>query len=93
MTRSEEQLRFFKMIKAMPSIAKLWDPFKREYDPDAVDALLGVTSHGTAIMLRFFLGVWRHDNQYEFDLFEAVRTLDEEHLRVITDWMADPFWP
>ena len=93
MSRSDEQYRFFKMIKQMPNLAKLWDPFKREYDPEAVDELLGVTSHGTAIMLRFFLGVWRNDNQYEFDLFDAVQTLDAEHLKIIMDWVADPFWP
>lgn len=93
MPRSKEQIRFFKMIKQMPSLEKLWDPFKREYDPEAVDELLDVTSHGTAIILRFFLGVWRHDNEYAFDLFDAVRILDAEHLTIITDWMDDPFWP
>lgn len=93
MSRSDEQYRFFKMIKQMPQLAKLWDPFKREYDTEAVDELLGLTSHGTAIMLRFYLGVWRNDNQYEFDLFDAVQTLDAEHLKIITDWKADPFWP
>ena len=30
--------------------------------------LLSVTSHGTAIMLRFFLGVWRNENRHEFDI-------------------------
>lgn len=77
----------------MPSLARLCDLFKREYDPEAVDELLRLTSHGTAIMLRFFLGVWRNDNQYEFDLFDAEQTLDAEHLLIIKDWRADPFWP
>lgn len=77
----------------MPNLAKLCGPFKLEYDQQAVDNLLGVTSHGTAIMLRFFLGVWRNDNEYGFDLFDAIRTLDQDHLKMITDWIADPFWP
>ena len=93
MARSNEQTRFFKMIRRMPELADLWDPFKCEYDPEHVDRVLGVTSHGKAIMLRFFLGVWRHDNEYGFDLFDAVSILDEELLEIITDWMADPFWP
>lgn len=93
MPRTDEQHRFFTMIKQVPSLAGLWDPFKREYDPETIDELLGVTSHGTAIMLRFFLGVWRNDNHYEFDLFDAVQTLDADHLLIIKGWMADPFWP
>jgi len=93
MARSEVQTRFFKMIRRMPELAGLWDPFKCEYDPEHVDRVLGATSHGTAIMLRFFLGVWRHDNEYDFDLFDAVAILDDERLAIITDWMADPFWP
>ena len=81
------------MIKQVPSLARLWGPFKREYGPDTVDELFDVTSHGTAIMLRFSLGVWGNDNHYEFDLFKVVQTLDTDHLLIIKDWMADPFWP
>ena len=88
------QAKFAVMLEERaPYLMDLWDFDKCEYKPDLVEQYLGVASHGQSIMLRFFLGIWRHDNEFEFDFFEAVRVLDGHNIDVIQDWMVHPFWP
>ncbi len=91
---SDEQARFALWLKEkMPYLMDLFDFDKREYTPEAVERYLGVASHGQAIMARFVLGVWRHDNYYNFDFVDAASTLDADHMKIITDWLNNPVWP
>lgn len=91
---SDSQALFFVWLEeTVPHLQPLFDMNKAEYLPDAVDRYLGVASHGQAIMARFVLGVWRHDNQFNFDFTEAAAVLDKEAMQVITAWLLDPFWP
>jgi hypothetical protein len=76
--------------KCAKSIA-LFDFEHTTYLPEQVARYLAVASHGQAIMVRFFLGVWRHAD--EFDFIDAAETLDEQQMKVITDWLQDPLWP
>lgn len=91
---SEEQQRYAAWIEEkMPFLMLLFDFKRREYLPQKVRPFLQTASHGQAIMARFALSVWRHDNNYEFNIVDAVRYLDVEHIETITEWMKDPFWP
>jgi hypothetical protein len=88
------QARFARWLEeSMPFLMGLFDFDQAVYLPERVEQYLGTASHGQAIMARFALGVWRHDNQFDFDFIEAARVLDPEHLQCIADWMAEPFWP
>lgn len=89
---SPEQRRFFDLVEKL-EIAHLWDIKSREYESEAVDRYLGTASHGQAIMLRFCLGAWTHNNDYKFDFIEAASTLDADNMKLVTEWMANPFWP
>lgn len=91
---SDSQARFFVWLEeSAPYLQSLFDVSNAAYLPDAVDRYLGVASHGQAIMARFVLGVWRHDNHFNFDFTDAAAVLDKEAMQVITAWMLDPFWP
>ena len=88
------QARFASWLEDnMPFLLELFDFDRAEYLPEQVDHFLSAASHGEAIMARFALGVWRHDNHFEFDFTEAARVLNPDQLRCIADWMAEPFWP
>ena len=72
---SPGQCRFFELIEKL-QITHLLDMKSRSYISEAVDQYLGTASHGQAIMLRFCLGVWTHNNEFKFDFIDAALTLD-----------------
>ncbi len=91
---SEEQAVFAQWVEKNASyLLSIFDFKQRVYVPDRLERFLGVASSGEAIMARFVVGVWRHDNHYEFDYIDAAKTLDYSHMSVITDWLDNPFWP
>lgn len=71
----------------------LFDFENRSYKSDEVERFLGVASHGEAIMARFALGIWRHDDQFDFDFIDAAQTLDDKYMNIVTNWLQNPFWP
>lgn len=89
---SPAQRCFFELVEKL-NIDDLWDTKSLSYASEAVDRYLGTASHGQAIMLRFCLGVWTHNNEFEFDFIDAAATLDADNMQIITQWMANPFWP
>ncbi len=90
---SAEQVNFRIMLEKAPYLKPLWDFNERSFIPENVEAFLSSASHGEAIMARFFLGVWQRENDFNFDLFEAVKTLDTENLEIIIDWLKAPVTP
>ncbi len=93
MKLNDSQTRFALMLKRAPYLAGLWDMSRAEYLPERVENFLGVASHGEAIMARFYLGVWLGQDEFDFDFTDAAAVLDRDEIRIITDWMTDPFWP
>lgn len=64
------------------------------WDAKAVDrhAAHGA-SHGEKVTARFLLSVWNQWDEHaagRFDLFEAMRVWDEEHLNAFRAWVLDP---
>lgn len=76
-----------------PYLLSLFDFDLPGFLPEKVDQYMGVASHGQVIMAQFFLGVWRHNNQFGFDFIDAASTLDKEQMKIITDWLKNPLWP
>lgn len=89
---SRGQAKFALLIEPYPKFSIYWNWGKAECDPDAIEAALPAMSHGEQIMLRFFWSVWLHTDK-GFDFIEAASTLDSSYMKVITEWMNDPFWP
>ena len=89
-----EQAKFAVWFETeMPYLLQLFDFHEAAYINDMVDRYLATASHSQTIMARFALGVWRHDNHYNFDFVMATRILDEKDIQIITKWMTSPFWP
>lgn len=93
---SESQQEFFDMIERS-SCAQVITPFfdieKRRLRLDIANESIGTLSHGEQIMLKFFIGVWFHKNDFGFDLYDAAGTLDEENREIIAEWLLHPVWP
>ena len=89
---SSGQANFALLIEPFPRFSQFWNWQKAECDPDAIKNALPAMSHGEQIMMTFFWSVWTHQNK-EFDFIEAASILDNTDMKVITDWMNDPFWP
>lgn len=85
--------RRFKALAVSTKLSHYWDFEKRDCDLQAIEKATGTLSHGEAIMLRFLTAVWLGENQFQFDLIDAVKTLDEHHTGIIQAWIADPFFP
>lgn len=81
------------LTEKMPYLLSLFDFEDRIYLDDKVEEYLSIGSSGETVLARFVLSVWRGDNQYDFDVTEAVRTLDKAKMKIVTDWLSNPFWP
>ena len=49
----------------------------KKYNPDLFNKFLIINSRWEIIMARFFIGVLRHDNDYNFYFVDAAVELDE----------------
>lgn len=77
----------------MPYLSHIWDFKKGVYSEDAFRNFLCIASSGEAHMARFAMGVWKWENTASFDIYQAVGTLDEKNIAIITNWLKHPFWP
>lgn len=89
---TSEQRHFKHMLSAYPRFTRYWDFESRDCRLDAIDQDIGAMSSGEQIMLRFFASVWLGETR-EFDLINAVKTLDADHLQVIINWLNNPVFP
>lgn len=91
---SKGQASFVLLLESeAPYLSHLFDFEERAFLPEKVDEYLGVSSHSQAIMARFFLSVWRHSDDFEFNFIEAARVLDDKQMNVIINWFKKPLWP
>ncbi|MBL4625784.1 MAG: hypothetical protein JKY42_11695 [Flavobacteriales bacterium] len=90
-----EQARFAVWIEErIPYLMPLFDfSDQGEYLPEKVERYLGVASSGQVIMAKFVLGVWLHQDKFDFDFTDAAMTLDKQNMSVITEWLDHPEWP
>lgn len=85
--------RFFEMLNQIPRIQKIWNKNTKKMDVPLFEKELKLMSSGECHMARFMAGVWLGRNTYEFDLIEAIAILDLPCKRIISDWIAEPFFP
>ena len=91
LTPQEEKFAHW-LEESAPYLLKLWDFENGRYIRDRVDDYLTVCSTGEEAMCRFSLGVWTNGlEDYEFNLFKAMRYLGDKELKVIQDWVKDPW--
>lgn len=92
-TLSKEQQRFKQMLQPFPRLAKYWNFETRDCDLESIEKDIGALSSGEQHLLRFFVNVWLGENRFDFDLIDAIKTVDETGLSVIQEWVTDPFYP
>lgn len=90
---SAEQRHFKELLDRYPRFITYWNFEKREVKLEAIKQDIGAMSSGEQIMIRFFVGVWLHDNKLDLDFTDIARNLDKEDLQVIVDWLQNPVWP
>ena len=90
---SESQQRFFTLLEQYPKLLCYWDSKKCACDLNGLNNAYGIFSRGECVMAKFFVGLWRGQNEHHFDLFEAASVLDEDNRSIILGWLKEPFWP
>ena len=91
---SKDQERYANWLNNnIPFLTQLFDFENRSYRVELVERYLSTASQGEIIMTKFALGVWRHKDEFNFNFIDAAKTLDYQNMKVITDWMKEPFWP
>ncbi len=79
--------------EAYPALYTTFDWSKNCYCKMDVDKLLDYADDGTSAFIRFALGVWHHENKFEFDVIEAASVMSEKQCNAVITWLRDPFWP
>lgn len=67
------------------------------FDPDNFFKITKACSDGEAHMILWLLNVWNphyaKSKRRNFDLFQALNTLDSGNRQCIADWLQNPIWP
>lgn len=92
LTPNEEKFELW-LKENMPYLLKLWNFTDIRYEKDKVDSFLESCSESEALMLNFAMQVWTGGGQEEhvFNLFKALRTLDNKEIKIIQKWISDPW--
>lgn len=94
---SEDMKKFLTILNQYPAIERYWYIENSSYvvNIEQIKNDFGLMSHGEQILIKFFLSVFTGQQQsgFEFDLFEAVRVLDQHHRNLIISWIENPFYP
>lgn len=82
------------MLKKVPRVSHLWNQQDAIMHIDMADREINVMSTGEAHMVRFFSAVWTNRNGiHNFDIIDAASSIDEAELKLIIDWLKNPFYP
>ena len=79
--------------EACIELHKCFDWQSGRYCQVKLDQLLNNTDEGTASFICFALGVWHHDNRFDFDIIDAISVMSEKQAQAIMQWIHQPFWP
>ena len=90
---SPEQRRFQALLERYPRLKSYWNFKTRECDFAALQRDMGVLSHGEQLIASFLMSVWNGNDEENFPLMDAVKTLDDENLEPIREWLNEPFFP
>lgn len=87
-----EQRRFERLLSLYPVLYSCWNFDTRDCDTDRLNDVMGALSGGEQVMASFFIAVWTGNTDAPFSIVDA-GALEDEHRRVIADWLLDPFYP
>jgi hypothetical protein len=91
---SEDPGKFALWVKEkMPDLAYMFDFEKQERIDDNVEDYFTLASHREYLRGNFILSIWDQDNRFQFDFVDAARTLNQQDMSIITDWLNSPIWP
>lgn len=95
---SEDQKRFFEMIRQSTLSAEIGQFFNQEAricNMDAVKKAMkgNVFSSAGKSLLAFYVNVWMGKDVIKFNLTHAAGLLDGTNRQIILNWFAKPFWP
>lgn len=96
MSLSNNQARFFELVQqsnCADTIMAFFDIEARQIKLEQVESGMTPLSHGEQIMLMFFTNLWLNRNHFPFSMIDAAQTLDQHNRELISDWLAEPFWP
>jgi len=88
-----QEVYYLMLMEEAPYLMHLFDWHERTCYQERVDKFIQRASHGESIMARVYIGIWWGKNEFEFDLLDAVKALDELNINRITKWLKTPFWP
>lgn len=87
-----ERNRFYVTIDKYSFLRPLWDKERHELNLELFRVSLESMSAAEANLARFMAAVWLGRNDFEFDLFEAMK--DGSGIEsVLVEWISDPYWP
>lgn len=91
---SEEQIKFFEMIKEYPLIAQFWDVKKREVHLEHLKQFYDYETPEIKALTSFFATVWLgHDEHYfKIEFSKLIKNLDSWDKELVINWMKSPFF-
>jgi len=93
-TLTIDEQKFLELLKKKQEFIKYWNFKKRSVDYSSIEHDIRNMSSTDALLMRFYLSVWEENNGIlDFDVINAISTLDLESCRIILEWVRDPFFP
>lgn len=88
-----EQRRFQTLLARYPRFVDYWNFESGECDLFSLNQDVGLFSHREQILAAFLVSVWSGNDDAAFPLVDAVKSLGEDDLAVVREWLNDPFFP
>ena len=85
--------RFYMWLSRYEEIERLWGEYTRGLNKEGIENELFIMKEEEEQMIRFFASIWLGCNDYlSFDIFEAMKIINEEDKEIIIEWVKDPFY-
>lgn len=82
---------FYNLVTQLDtSLLKLWDREEHSYRVREVEEYLKVCSSEQEVLISFLMMFWLGRNEFDFDLFNAFRYLNQNQLNIIGEWIKSP---
>jgi hypothetical protein len=87
--------RMTTLALSFPELARRARHACEPFDPNQLKrwARTGAPGHGGRCAALFVLSVWNPYENKRFDLHEALKVWDDEHLAAFLAWTRKPWWP
>lgn len=83
-----DQRRFRTMLLGYPKLLRFWNFSSCHCDIAGLQSSWGRLSSEEQQMASFFVSMWQPENVLNFDIMDALTSLDDDNWHVIQTWMA-----